>query len=172
MTACWLVFCFMVSQPLWVICYQSHHCRRTAGILFNPYIGGIISFLRVLVWKWTQQRDWSWNPLTWRPPSSTLAITPLLLQKVTSSFLSNYYLTLSMNSGTELWKHKKLKPADGFRHSLLEWSFPRNKSKINESRLLKFYQVKQLKENSTGKFTEKNIKEDSQFNELWNISTK
>ena len=44
--------------------------------------------------------------------------------------------------------------------------------KLNKSRLRKFYQVKQLKENSTENSAEKNIKEDSQFNELWNISTK
>ena len=42
------------------------------------------------------------------------------------------------------------------------------KVKLNESRLLKFYQVKRLKENSA----EKNFKEDLQFHELWNISTK
>ena len=40
------------------------------------------------------------------------------------------------------------------------------KVKLNESRLLKFYQVKQLKENSTENSTEKNFKEDSQFNEF------
>ena len=34
---------------------------------------------------------------------------------------------------------------------------------------MKFYQVKQLKENSTDNSTEKNFKEDSQFNGLWNI---
>ena len=85
---------------------------------------------------------------------------------------SNYCLTLSTNSGIELERHEKLKLADGFRHSLLEWSFPRNKVKLNESRLLKFYQVKRLKENLTENSAEKNFKEDSQFNELWNISTK
>ena len=38
-----------------------------------------------------------------------------------SNFLFlNYYWTLSVNSGTELWRHEKLKPADGFRHSFLE----------------------------------------------------
>ena len=73
--------------------------------------------------------------------------------------------------GDRTVKARKLKPADGFRHSLLEWSFPRNKVKLNESRLLKFYQVKQLKENSTENSAEKNWK-DSQFNELWNISIK
>ena len=46
------------------------------------------------------------------------------------------------------------------------------KVKLNESWLLKFYQVKQLKENSTKNSAEKNFKEDSQSNELWNISTK
>ena len=46
------------------------------------------------------------------------------------------------------------------------------KVKVNESRLLKFYQVKQLKENSTENSAEKNFKEDSQFNELWNNSIK
>ena len=47
------------------------------------------------------------------------------------------------------------------------------KVKLNESRLLKFYQVKQLKENSTENSTEKkNFKEDSQFKELWNFSIK
>ena len=40
------------------------------------------------------------------------------------------------------------------------------KVKLNESWLLKFYQVKQLKENSTENSAEKNFKEDSQLNEL------
>ena len=44
--------------------------------------------------------------------------------------------------------------------------------KLSESRLLKFYEVKQLKENLTENSAEKNFKEDSQFNEIWNISTK
>ena len=44
--------------------------------------------------------------------------------------------------------------------------------KLNESRQLKFYQVKQLKENSTENSAENNFKEDMQINELWNISTK
>ena len=51
-------------------------------------------------------------------------------------------------------------------------SFLRNNVKLNESRQLKFYQVKRLKENSTENSAEKNFKEDSQFKELWNISTK
>ena len=46
------------------------------------------------------------------------------------------------------------------------------KVKLNESRLLKFYQVKLLKENSTKNSAEKNFKEDPQLNEPWNISTK
>ena len=40
------------------------------------------------------------------------------------------------------------------------------KVKLNESRLLKFYQIKRLKENSTENSAEKNFKEDSQLNEL------
>ena len=46
------------------------------------------------------------------------------------------------------------------------------KVKSNESWLLKFYQVKQLKENSTEISAEKITTEDSKFNENWNISTK
>ena len=46
------------------------------------------------------------------------------------------------------------------------------KVQLNKSRLLKFYQVKQLKENSSENSAEKNFKEDSQFNENGNISTK
>ena len=46
---------------------------------------------------------------------------------------------------------------------------PKKKSKLNESRRLKFNQVKQLKENSTENSAEKNFIEDSQLNELWNI---
>ena len=38
------------------------------------------------------------------------------------------------------------------------------KVKLNESRQLKFYQVKQLKENSTENSVEKNLKEDLQLN--------
>ena len=46
------------------------------------------------------------------------------------------------------------------------------KVKLNESRLLKFYQVKQRKHISTENSAEKNLKEDSKLNEFWNISTK
>ena len=40
------------------------------------------------------------------------------------------------------------------------------KVKLNESQQLKFYQVTQLKENSTENSAEKIFKENSQFNEL------
>ena len=65
--------------------------------------------------------------------------------------------------------HENLKLADGCRHSLLELSFPKNKVKLNESRPLKFYQVKQLKKKKklTDNSAEKNLKENSKFNELW-----
>ena len=46
------------------------------------------------------------------------------------------------------------------------------KVKLNESRLLKFYQVKQLKENSTENSAKKNFKENSKLNELWNKAKK
>ena len=45
------------------------------------------------------------------------------------------------------------------------------KVKLNKSQLIKFYQVKPLKENSTENSAVKNFKEDSQFNELRNILT-
>ena len=45
------------------------------------------------------------------------------------------------------------------------------KVKLNKSRLLKFYQVKQMKENSIKNSAKKNFKEDSQFIEPSNIST-
>ena len=127
-------------------------------------------------------------------------------QKATS-FCRELLLNPHYEFGDRTGDRKKL-PVGGFRHSLLEWSFTRNKTKIkqkyefgdqseetknsseqksfvtrslngasqeikvklNESRQLKFYQVKLLKENSTQNSAEKNFKEDSQFNELWNIS--
>ena len=93
-------------------------------------------------------------------------------QKVTSSFCREQLFRPSVRIQGPNWGHEKLKLADGFRHSLLEWSSQEIKVKLNESWLLKFYQVKQLKENSTENSAENNFKEDSQFNELWNISTK
>ena len=60
----------------------------------------------------------------------------------------------------------------GFVTRFLNWASQEIKVKLNESRLLKFYQVKQLKENSTENSAEKNFKEDSKFKEPWNISTK
>ena len=60
----------------------------------------------------------------------------------------------------------------GFVNCFLKAASQEIKVKSNESRLLKFYQVKQLKENSTENSAEKNFKEDSKLNENWNISTK
>ena len=59
----------------------------------------------------------------------------------------------------------------GFVTRFLNGASQELKVKLNEIRLLKFYQVKQLKENSTENSAKKNFKEESQFNELWNIST-
>ena len=60
----------------------------------------------------------------------------------------------------------------GFVTRFLNGASQEIKIKLNKSRLQKFYQVKQLKENSTENSAEKNFKEDSQFNEVWKISTK
>ena len=60
----------------------------------------------------------------------------------------------------------------GFVTRFLNGASQEIKVKLNEGWLLKFNQVKQLKENSTENSAEKNFKEDSQLNKLWNISTK
>ena len=60
----------------------------------------------------------------------------------------------------------------GFVTHFLNGAAKEIKVKWNKSRLLKSYQIKQLKENSTKNSAKKNIKEDAQLNELWNISTK
>ena len=54
----------------------------------------------------------------------------------------------------------------GFVTRILSGAYQEIKVKLNESRLLEFYQVKQLIENSTETSAEKNFKEDSQLNEL------
>ena len=60
----------------------------------------------------------------------------------------------------------------GFVSRFLNGASQEIKVELNESWLLKFYQVKQLKENSTENSAEKNFMENSQLNELWNVSTK
>ena len=55
----------------------------------------------------------------------------------------------------------------GFVTCFLNGASQEIKGKLNKSRLLKFYQDKQLKKNSTKNSAEKNFKEDSQLNELW-----
>ena len=32
--------CLIIYQPSWVIKCQSHSCRKTAAVLFNPLLGG------------------------------------------------------------------------------------------------------------------------------------
>ena len=51
-------------------------------------------------------------------------------QKTTFSFCRELLLRLSVRIRGPNWWHEKLELTDGFRHSLLEWSFPRNKTKI------------------------------------------
>ena len=65
----------------------------------------------------------------------------------------------------------KISQQMGFVTRFLNGASQEIKPKSNESQLLKFYQVKQLKENLTENSAGKNFKEDSKFNELWNIST-
>ena len=60
----------------------------------------------------------------------------------------------------------------GFVTRFLNGTSQEIKVKLDESRQLKFYQVKKLEENSTENSAEKNFVEYSQLNELWNISTK
>ena len=71
---------------------------------------------------------------------------------------------------------QKLKPLERFRHSLLEWTFPRNKNKWKSTTEVlpsKFnWKEIQWKENSTENSAEKNLKENLKFNELWNFSIK
>ena len=80
--------------------------------------------------------------------------------------LSNYYLTLSKEVGDRTVEAGKIGRSMGFVTRFLNGASQEIKVKLKESRLLKFYQVKQLKENSKENSAEKNLKEDSQFNEL------
>ena len=54
----------------------------------------------------------------------------------------------------------------GFFNHFLNEASQEIKVKLYERRLLKFYQVEPLKENSTENSAKKNYKEDSQFNKL------
>ena len=74
--------------------------------------------------------------------------------------------TLSTNLGTKLLAGK-ISQQMSFVTRFLNGISQEIKEKLNESRLLKFYQVKHLKENSTENSAEKNFKEDSQFNETF-----
>ena len=60
----------------------------------------------------------------------------------------------------------------GFVTRFLNGAYQEIKIRLNESRLLKVYEVKYLKENSTENSAEKNFEEDLQLNELWNIFRK
>ena len=67
---------------------------------------------------------------------------------------------------------KNLGQQMGFVTRFLNGACQEIKVKINKSWLLKFYQVKQLKENSTKNSAEKNFKENSLLSEFWKVSTK
>ena len=64
--------------------------------------------------------------------------------KVPPLFVENYYWTLNTNSGTEL-KARKISQQMGFVTRFLNEVSQEIKVKLNESRQLKFYQVKQVK---------------------------
>ena len=93
-------------------------------------------------------------------------------QKVTSSFCPELLLNPQYEFGDPNWRHENLNHQKGFVTRFLNGASQETKVKLNKSQLLKFYHVKQLKENSTENSIEKNFKEDSQFNEFWNILTK
>ena len=121
--------------------------------------------MRLLIWpEWKREKE----SQTMRHPKATssfcreLLLNPQYefgdLTERQEKFASRWVLSIAS------WIAEK--------HFKLAEAFQEIKVKLNESRELKFYQVKQLKENSTENSAEKNFKEDSQFNELWNISTK
>ena len=87
-------------------------------------------------------------------------------------FVENYKSDRQYKFRDRTVKAGKISQQMGFVTYFLNGASQENKVKLNESRLLKFYQVKQLKENSTEISAEKNFKEDLQFNELRNFSTK
>ena len=91
---------------------------------------------------------------------------------MTSYFCRELLFRPSVRIWGKTWKHENFSHWEDFVTRFLNRAFQEIKVTLNESRLLKFYQVKQLKENSTENFPEKNFKEDSKLNELWNISTK
>ena len=94
-------------------------------------------------------------------------------------FVENYYCVPQYDFGDQTVKAEKNSQQKG--SSLASWTAGKCfkqasqeiKVKLNESRQLKLYQVKQLKENSTREFCWKNnFTEDSKLNENCNISTK
>ena len=87
-------------------------------------------------------------------------------------FVENYYSDPQYEFGDQSEGIKNLSLEKGFITHFWNGASQEIKVKLKESWLLKFYQVKQQKENSTENSDEKNFKEDLQFNELWNILTK
>ena len=86
-------------------------------------------------------------------------------------FVENYYSDPQYEFGDLTEGTKNLSQQRGFVTRFLNRASQKIKVKLNESRLLKFYQAKSLTENSTKNSAEKNFKEDLQFNEFRNIST-
>ena len=80
-------------------------------------------------------------------------------------FVENYYLT-QYKFGDPTDSRKNLSQKMGFVTRFLNGASKEIKVKLNESRLLKFYQINQVKENSSENSAEKNFQEDSQLDEL------
>ena len=88
-------------------------------------------------------------------------------QKATSSFCRELLFDPQYKFGYRTVKAgKNLSQQMGFVTRFLNGASQEIKVKLNESRRLKFYQVKQRKENSIENSAQKNLKEDSKFNEL------
>ena len=81
-----------------------------------------------------------------------------------SLFVKNYYSDPQYEFGDRTVKVRKIS-ASKWISSLASWmEFPLEiKVKLNERWQLKFYQVKQLEENSTKNSAKKNLKEDSKY---------
>ena len=87
-------------------------------------------------------------------------------------FVKNYYSDPQYEFRDQTVKAGKISQQMGLATHFLNGASQEIKVKLNEIWQLKFYQVKQLKKNSTKNFAEKNLKEDLELNEIWNISTR
>ena len=90
----------------------------------------------------------------------------IYISYATSSICRELLFKTQYEFGDLTVKAGKINQQMGFVIRFLNGASQEIKVKLNESRQLKFCQVKQLKENSTENSAETNFKEDSQLNEL------